>query len=194
MARPGSTANFIVDYLDAVQMILWDVFALHALSPDQELLFRSKYESALLSYAAPCPQSTAKKVLALMQSGHLQILHGVREVSVADDGQSFRIEHGFGTDVASYLVNSTGAVDRTAGSDSQSTLIGNLVRRGVLQGYRLGGKGSNGIAVDMHTFQSESARKVYVANMFLWGPGLYVSSAIMMATIVERLLASALQE
>ena len=193
-AGPGSTANFIVDYLDAVQMTLWDAFALHEFPPEEELRLRSKYESALLSYAAPCPLSTAQKVLALMQSGHLQILHGVRAVSVADDRQSFRIEHGFGTDEASYLVNATGAVDRSPGSDRQSALVGALVRKGVLRAYRLAGKESNGIAVDMRTFQSECAQNVYVANMFLWGPGLYVSSAIMMASIVERLLESAFPE
>ncbi len=47
-----------------------------------------------------------------------------------------------------------------------------------------------GAAVDMKTFRAEGARNIYIASMLLWGPGFFTSSALMMATIVERLLSS----
>ena len=43
----------------------------------------------------------------------------------------------------------------------------------------------------MQTFRSTAAENIAVANMFLWGPGIYVSSAIVMATVVKRLLDAA---
>jgi hypothetical protein len=38
----------------------------------------------------------------------------------------------------------------------------------------------------MSTFRAEGARSIYVANMFLWGPGFFTSSAFMMARVVEQ--------
>lgn len=187
-AAAGSKDNFIVDYLDAIQMIIWDVFAAHVLAPDQELSYRSRFETALLSHAAPCPSSTAQKILALMQSGNLTILSGVSSVQIADDMATYQINHQFGTDDCHILINASGSVDRKATSERQPTLIANLVRKGLLEPYRPNGTEANGLAVNMDSFQSEGASSIYVANMFLWGPGFYVSSAIMMATIVERLL------
>ena len=49
----------------------------------------------------------------------------------------------------------------------------------------------DGAAVDMATFRAKGARSIFLANMLLWGPGFFTSSAIMMATIVERLLRAA---
>lgn len=187
-ASAGSKENFVVEYLDAIQMIIWDVFASQVLAPEQEALYRSRFETAFLSHAAPCPSSTAQKILALMQSGNLTILNGVSAVRIADDMYSYRIDHQFGTDECHVLINASGIVDRKATSERQSSLIANLVRKGLLKPYRPAGTEANGLAVNMNSFQSEGASNVYVANMFLWGPGFYVSSAIMMATIVERLL------
>jgi hypothetical protein len=42
--------------------------------------------------------------------------------------------------------------------------------------------------VDMATSRAIGSRSIYVANMFLWGPGFFTSSAFIMATIVERIL------
>jgi hypothetical protein len=184
----SSTANFIVDYLDAAQFEIWDVFASHALSPQQEALYRSKYETAMLSYAAPCPSVTAQKVLALMQSGNLRIISGVKSVTMSQDRKSFEIEHRFGKEWAPYLVNASGVVDRNIRSERQSALISNLTTKGMLSEYRRLAEAQNGINVDLDSFQSADTPNVYVANMFLWGPGFFVSSAIMMATVVNRIL------
>ena len=189
---PDSPDNYVVDYLDAAQFELWDLFAARVLSAEQEALFRAKYETAFLSYAAPCPVSTAQKVLALMDGGRLRIVGGVRSISTDHDARAFRIEHRFGIEQAHHIINATGAVDRNVDSTVQPTLVRNLAEKGTLRPYRIGEDGgAKGIDVDMHTFAASPGGNVHVANMFLWGPGLYVSSAVMMATIVARVLATA---
>ena len=47
---------------------------------------------------------------------------------------------------------------------------------------------SPGAAVDMATFLCEGSASIYAANMLLWGPGHFTSSAIAMATVVRQLL------
>ena len=185
--QPG--ANFIVDYLEQAQFDTWDLFASKKLSEAEEARYRRLVESALLSYAAPCPISTAQKILALMEAGRLRILRGVR--GVRRDAGGFELDHAFGTERASYLVNTTNSVDRDIRSPAQSTLIRNLVSRGTIRPYRLNGQPSQGIDVDMETFRCRGSRRIYAANMFLWGPGFFTSSAIIMATVVQRLLARA---
>jgi uncharacterized NAD(P)/FAD-binding protein YdhS len=186
-----STANFIVDYLNAAEMELWDIFGAQLLSAEQEALFRTQYESAMLGYAAACPVLTAQKILALMEAGCLRIVHGVSSVTQAIDDDGFRIDHRFGTERAAYLVNATGVVDRKVSSGRQPALIANLHRKGILREYQRVAGAANGIDVDMRTLQSAGSDRVLIANMFLWGPGLYVSAAIIMATVVERLLTAA---
>jgi uncharacterized NAD(P)/FAD-binding protein YdhS len=186
-----SKQNFIVDYLCAAEKACWDIFAAKMLSPEEEHLFRSKCESAILNYMASCPSLTAQKILALMQSGNLRILPGVSGVSVSDP---FEIEHRFGTARADYLINASGVVDRNVSSDRQSPLIRNLQKKGLIRPYQRLADSSNGIDVNLQTFQSNASNNVLIANMFLWGPGIYVSSAILMATIVERLLTAAFGE
>jgi uncharacterized NAD(P)/FAD-binding protein YdhS len=183
-----STGNFLVDYLDAAQFDLWDLFAAHVLPPGEEETFRSQMETAFLSFAAPSPISTAQKILALMEAGHLRIVHGVESISENPKSGQFDIKHAFGTEHANNLINATAGVDRRVSSGRQPELIRNLVRKGLLRPYTLGDRESNGIAVDMRTFAINPDSRIFAANMLLWGPGLYVSSAISMATIVARIL------
>ena len=86
------------------------------------------------------------------------------------------------------LVNATGRVDRHVTSDRQPPLIRDLVGRGLLAPYARGGRALEGVDVDMASFRATGARNVYVANMLLWGPGFFTSSALTMARVVERLL------
>jgi uncharacterized NAD(P)/FAD-binding protein YdhS len=185
--EPGT--NFTVNYLDQAQFDVWDLFATQKLTESEEVCYRQHVESAFLSMAAPCPVPTAKKILALMEAGRLCIIKGVRRVSPTTGG--FEVEHNFGNKKTRVIVNATGVVDRDVTSDRQSTLVRNLARRGLLQPYRLVGEESPGAAVDMMTFMAEGSRSICVANMFLWGPGHFTSSAIVMATVIERLLAAA---
>ena len=122
-----------------------------------------------------------------MEAGRLRVISGTRTVARNRAG-TCSIEHAFGTELADFVVNATGVVDRDVRSDRQSALIRNLARRGLLRPYVLNGVESPGAAIDMDTYLCEGSKNVYAANMFLWGPGFFTSSAIMMATIVKRLL------
>lgn len=189
-ACASPSGNFLVDLFDAAQLTLWDVFAEALLAPEQEDLYRRQYETAALSYAAPCPIPTAERLLALHRSGQLEVMAGVRDVTLAANGSHYRIKHTFGVATATVVVNATGGVDRRVTSMRQSPLIQSLVERRLLRPYQRGGAAKNGAAVDMKTFRAHGARNIYVTNMLLWGPGFFTSSAFMMATVVERALAA----
>ncbi len=187
--EPGSGAgNFLVDFFADAQMDIWDAFAENLLSAEAEKLYREKIETAVLCYAAPCPVSTAEKLLALHRAGRLTVVSGVADVQLADDQGSYLIKHAHGAEQAKILVNAIGSVDRNITSDRQPGLVKNLVSQGVLSPYAREGVAMNGAAVDMTNFRAEGATNIYLANMLLWGPGFFTSSAIMMATVVERIL------
>ena len=48
---------------------------------------------------------------------------------------------------------------------------------------------ADGAAVYMATGRTIGSRQVYVAGMWLWGPGFFTSSAFMMARAVQMVLA-----
>ena len=186
-SRTG-TGNFLVDLADDAQMCLWDAFAAHDLPPEEELRYRKKIESAFLTYSAPCPVTTAERLLALLRSGRVSIRTGVGLVTASEAGNEFLISHAYGEEKASILINATGAMDRRVSSDRQSALVGALRAAGIFRPYLLKGAEDDGVRVDMSTFRAAGSQSIYVANMFLWGPGFFTSSAFMMATIVERIL------
>lgn len=185
---PETGANFMVDYLADAQFDIWDLFARKKLTEQDELRYRQLIESPYLCWGAPCPIPTAQKILALIEAGRLRILTGTRSIT-AGDGGSFAIEHEFGTEPATVIVNATGAVNRDVESPGQPELIRNLVRRGLVRPYRLGGDKSPGAAVDMASYRCEGSTSIFAVNMLLWGPGHFTSSAIAMATSVRDLLA-----
>ena len=190
IASAGSADNFLVDLYQDAQITVWDGFASGALSPADERAYRSFHETAMLCYAAPCPIITAERLLALMRAGRLKLLRGVSAVSLNEADDCYDIAHRHGLAKADVLINATGAVDRRVDSAAQPALIANLCHRGLLKPYAKAGVTMNGAAVDMASFRAEGARNIYIADMLLWGPGFFVSSALMMATIVERLLAA----
>ncbi len=187
-AKSDGVENFLVDFFADAQVTIWDGFAEGLLTPEDEALYRTRYETAALSYAAPCPIPTAEKILALHRAGRLEVIKGVQSVSLAPGGSHYAITHAHGIERADTLVNTTGRVDRRVESARQPALIKNLVERGHLHPYRRDGIEMNGAAVDMGTFRAKGARNIYLANMLLWGPGFFTSSAFMMATIAERAL------
>lgn len=188
-AASNSGDNFTVDYLENAQFDIWDLFAANKLSEAEEQRYRSRFESGLLTCSAPCPIPTAQKILALIEAGRLTVMKGVRSIKPSGDG--FEIEHAFGSDSASYIVNATGTVDRMITSDAQPALLRNLSNRDLIRPYQLNGADSPGIAVDMSTFRCNGSRNIFAASMLLWGPGFFTSSAIMMATVIKRLLDAA---
>ncbi len=188
-AQGAELDNFLVDFLDDAEGTIWDLFGERLLEPNEEQTYRDKYENALLLYGAACPIPTAEKLLALMRAGRLRVLRDTRIVE-DDTGRSLWVAHAFGKEPCRYLIDATGRTDRRVTSERQPALIQNLLRRGLLAPYRLSGKESYGAAVDMATFRSEASRNIYLANMLLWGPGFFTSSAYVMATIVQKILAA----
>ena len=192
--KGGGTDNFLVDFFDDAQITIWDSFASRLLAPDQEKLYRDTFETAVLSYVAACPVSTAERLLALHRAGRLRVVKGVARVDFVDESSCYAIVHELGVESCRVLVNATGQVDRRVTSDRQPALIRDLVAGGLLSPYRRGGIEMNGADVDMASFRARGAKSIYVANMLLWGPGFFTSSAFTMATVVERLLEAAFRE
>ena len=187
-AARGGAENFLVDFFADAQLTLWDGFAAGWLAPEQERLYRERAETAVLCFAAPCPVPTAERLLALHRAGRLSVVRGLRDVALHPGGAHYDLVHAFGVERAEVLVNTTGRVDRQVTSARQPALVADLVAAGLLAPYERGGIRMAGAAVDMRSFRALGARSIYLANMLLWGPGFFTSSAFMMATVVERLL------
>ena len=188
-AKSGEGRNFLVDLAGNAQVDLWDSFARQWLPAAQEHHYRAKVETALLSFAAPCPVPTAQRLLALHRAGRLQVRRGIGTVTLDHSATHYRVPHADGVDRANVLINTTGSVDRWVRSGGQSALVAGLREAGLLRAYSRDGVELQGADVDMANFRARGSRNVYIANMFLWGPGFFTSSAFMMAAVVERLLA-----
>ncbi len=187
-ARQGEGRNFLVDFFEDCRFTIWDSFAEQLLTPEAERLYRRHYETAALSYHAASPIPTAERLLALFRAGRLRVVNGVEEVALDQEGRHYTISHAFGRETARVLVNTTGQLDRRVASDRQPPLVKSLVGAGLLRPYSRAGAVLEGAAVDMRSFRLEGARSIYLANMLLWGPGFFTSSAYMMACVVERAL------
>lgn len=190
-SKAGGNANFIVDLLGAAQPVIWQAFGERLLTPEAEKTYREHYERTTLCYAAPSALPTGERLLALHKAGRVEVVKGVRNVSLADDAAHYEIAHDFGTERAQILINTTGAVNRVVTSAGQSALVKSLVANGLMQPYLRGGEVSEGAAVDMASYRLTGARHIYLANMLLWGPGFFTSSAYLMAMVTDRILLSA---
>ncbi|MEM1432704.1 MAG: FAD/NAD(P)-binding protein [Pseudomonadota bacterium] len=180
--------NILVDLFASAQQDIWDAFAEQLLAPEEERRYRKDFETTALSYAAPCPIPTAEKLLALLRAGRLSVVTGVRNATLSEDGNHYRIEHAHGEEACTVLINATGSVDRDIESKSQPALIRNLVERNQLQAYRRGGHKMPGAAVKFPSMLAQGTDSIYLANMLLWGPGYFTSSAYTMATIVDQIV------
>lgn len=187
-ARHGN--NFLVDLFQDAENEIWDAFAENLLDLQSELHYRQNYETAVLTFGAPCPVPTAEKLLALMRSGHVSIRKGVTSVSFNGDTDNYEIAHDYGVESASILVNTTGSVDRDVDSDSQPPLLKSLVEQSLLKPYSRDGVKLQGANINMSDFSLPEAPNIYLANMLLWGPGFFTSSAYLMCRIVDRILQS----
>ena len=180
--------NFLVDLFENAQIEMWDGFSDQILSAEEERLYREKYETAVFAYSAPCPIPTAERLLALMRAGRLRIITGTQAPVLSDDNTVFDIPHRFGNERASFIIDAAGKVDRNINSVAQPDWVKELRDNGVLESYRRDGIEMAGADIDMKTFRPRGAKNIYFANMYLWGPGLFTSSAFIMATIVSRVL------
>ncbi len=187
-ATDEEQTNFLVDLFADTQFEVWNAWADRTLAAVSERTYRQHRETAALAYAAPCPVPTAERILALLEAGRLSVVKGVRTTRLADDGSGYVIEHDFGADNACVLVNATGKTLRDVTDTRQSPLIRTMAEKGLLRPYGRDGSTMLGADVDMQSFRLPGTANIYMANMFLWGPGFFTSSAIVMATIAERIV------
>ena len=186
----GTERNILVDVFGDAGLEIWDIFAAHLISADEEKRFRKKYETATLTYEASCPILTAERILALHRSGCLRMIKGVKSVTFNQDDDAYHIQHEYGRDIAKVLINTTGSVDRNVKSDLQPPLIKQMTNKNLIKPYVCGGDKMPGADVNMDTFLINGTKNIHLASMLLWGPGFYTSGAIIMATIVDRILKS----
>ena len=180
--------NFLVDLFEASQIEMWDGFRDRLLAGDEERLYREKYETALFAYSAPCPIPTAERVLALLRAGRLSIITGTGTPTLSASEDYYEIPHAFGSEKAAFLIDAAGKVDRNIESADQPNWVNKMRENGALEPYRRDGEIMAGANIDMNTFRPPGAKNIYFANMYLWGPGLFTSSAFIMATVVSRIL------
>lgn len=189
-AAAPEARNFLVDLFAQAQLEIWQLFGERRLRPEAERRYRDDFETAALTYAAPCPISTGEKILALMRAGRLTVLKGAHGVTFDPARDAYAIGHDFGIAHARVLVNAMGSVDRDVTSSGQSPLVQDLVRQGLMRPYVCDGRPGKGADIDMTTLRLPEADNVYVASMLLWGPGFFTSSAFLMAMCVARSLAT----
>lgn len=182
--------NVLVDLAGAAQTLLWDAFADRLLPAAEERRYRQQVETAVLTCTAPSALPTAERLLALLRAGAVQLRHGVQGVAWSAADAAWHIACAFGTERAQVLVDCRGALDRRIDSPAQPPLLRTMAAKGLLQPHRLGGEPADGAAIDMATLRAEGSRHVHVAGMWLWGPGLFTSSAFMMARAVQTILAA----
>lgn len=182
--------NFLVDLAGAAQTLLWDAFGDGLLPPAEVLRYRRAVETAALTCTAPSARPVAERVLALLRAGVVQLRHGAGAPVWSADDQAWHIGCAHGVERARVLVDCRGALDRRVDSPAQPPLVRDLAVRGLLQPFQLGGAPADGAAVDIATGRAAGSRHVHVAGMWLWGPGLFTSSAFMMARAVQAILAT----
>lgn len=190
VARSRQGRNLLVDLAGATQTLLWDVFAARLLPPAEEARYRAVVEPAVLAFSAPSAAPVAERLLALLRAGAVQLRHGAGTVAWSDADDAWHIPTAFGTEVARVLVDASGALDRRVDSPAQPPLVRHMAAQGLLRPYSLGGRPADGAAVDMATLRAEGSRHVHLAGMWLWGPGIFTSSAFMMARAAQTVLAA----
>lgn len=182
IAAARERRNFLVDLFADAQVDIWDAFGAGALKPAEQARYRREFETATLTHAAPAPIPTGEKLLALMRAGRLAVLTGTGTPIV--DRQQILVPHGFGTDRATVVVDTTHRVDRDVTSQHQPALVRNLVARGLMKPDACG----LGAAVGLPTLRLEGSRRLHLTGMLLWGPGIFTSSAYLMALMTRRAL------
>lgn len=187
-ARAGT--NLLVDLAGAAQTLLWDAFAARLLPATDERRYRQHVETAVLTCTAPSALPTAERLLVLLRAGAVQVRHGVQGVAWSGADAAWHIPCAFGVERARVLIDCRGALDRRIDSPAQPPLVRDLAAKGLLRPYLLDGAPSDGAAIDMATLRADGSRHIHVAGMWLWGPGLFTSSAFMMARAVQTILAA----
>ena len=188
IAKANAGKTFVFNLITDALGEIWDAFLQNRLTAEAERDYRRLYESAVLAMSAPCPIATAEKILTLIRAGRVEVVKGARAAEYDPASKRFRVSHDFGTLKAKYLVNAAGVRNRTVTSGDQPALIQAMVKRGLMESYKRDDIDLPGALVDPTSFRLPASQNIYLANMFLWGPTFFTSSARTMATIVEKVL------
>jgi uncharacterized NAD(P)/FAD-binding protein YdhS len=103
---------------------------------DQAELLRSHYRT-VMSLCCPMPPATAAKLLALFDSGRLEIVSGVRQVVPAAGG-GFTVVSAAGERSAGFVINAVSASAHKVPSKA-APLVSSLVAGGLAQRHERGG-------------------------------------------------------
>ncbi|GGY99506.1 FAD/NAD(P)-binding protein [Pseudoduganella plicata] len=117
-----------------------------ALRDSDKGLFLSDYFSAFMSYRVSIPTENAARILRYLKSGQLSFHAGEFAIEADGDGKPVirtSSQAALGYD---YLINATGSPRAT--KRLESTLLANLLQRGMAVEHPLGG-----IAVDRHNYE-----------------------------------------
>ncbi|MDQ3576140.1 MAG: FAD/NAD(P)-binding protein [Actinomycetota bacterium] len=106
------------------------------LSEDDKVLLLAEHYRTLMSLCCPMPPSSAATLLSLIDSGRLELVHGVRHVEAVDGG--FHISTAHGDYEAKTLVNAVNARLRTI-SEKAAPMIQSLVMAGLAEPHPRGG-------------------------------------------------------
>lgn len=187
-AKSTDGQNKLVDFFEQEQTRIADLFAKRLLRPEEEMAYRKRYETAVLSYAAPCPIETAERLLALLNTGAATLLIDVGTPKLSADGSVYELPHRFGVEKAKTIINATGKVDRDVCSKRQPKWVQHMANAGHLKPYKILDTEMPDADIDMKSFRPPGSKSIFFANMLLWGPWFVTSSAFTMATIISRIL------
>ncbi|MYB36217.1 MAG: hypothetical protein F4Y26_02265 [Gammaproteobacteria bacterium] len=113
--------------------LLW-----HHLAEEDKKILVSEWLNDWLTYRASIPRENAERVLALMKSGQLTITRGASRFSHDASRGTFTMHLTSGTPLeVDRLVAANGSASRL--EDADSTLVGNLLVRGLAVPHRYGG-------------------------------------------------------
>jgi uncharacterized NAD(P)/FAD-binding protein YdhS len=179
--------------------ILLDLFENQKLSPEDQLKARRQLEAIFLQYAAACPPETAEMTLALMKSGHLELLTGVSAFEADDQAGVIRIAHedparNSGTHTTTTVINATGMPDRDP-TLNKDPLIQSLLEQDVLAPYRREGQLMGGIDIDPKTLHPIGADGrpspcLYVLGELLKGRQFLVNATFLLNELTVRVAQS----
>lgn len=124
----------LVRHMRSCYPLIWN-----ALSDEERDLFLTRYSDQWQRFKAPIPQETAQHLIDLIKNQSIQLVSGLEAISKTEHGFKLR-DHLNNEYEESYLINCTGQNINIAESlHLQTSLIKNLVNKGLLAGHKYGG-------------------------------------------------------
>jgi len=150
----GTVLNSAGNYLTAEW---WKFF-----SDEDKAKFRKDYASLWFVYRSPMPLKNAVRLLGLLESGHLEIVSGLKSVVYDHGKELFVLDYGTKKLEVKYIINATDiGLDV---NEIDSVLMQNLIKRGILRPYKFGG-----VDVDFETCKLINDNKLEYEPIYFTG-------------------------